>query len=158
MTLTEKMNDIFARLRTAPDFSIDEVQDFQVVSRTNQTLVQEAIVRRKEFVDALIEGGVPLDHQDDNGQTALQYAIARSESAIAHRLLAMGANPNITDKYGNNALWTAVMNPRPDTNLAKTLFEYGVDPHHRNNAGRSAADMVITKDDIDLKNALKIRG
>lgn len=150
------MADVFARLRTAEDFALDEVTDVKLISRTNQTLVQEAIARRPEFVIPLIERGVPLDHQDDNGQTALQYVIARSQVDVARILLDAGANPNLLDKYGNSALWTAVMNPKADIALIKAIYERGGDPDLRNKAGRSVADMVRTKNNGALKQMFGI--
>ena len=70
--------DLFARLRTDIKFSIDDIEDLSRISADNHTFLQEAIVWRQELAILLIEAGVLLDHQDDHGQTALQYAISRS--------------------------------------------------------------------------------
>ncbi|WP_413231149.1 ankyrin repeat domain-containing protein [Methylobacterium ajmalii] len=86
-----------------------------------------------------------MDHQDDKGQTALQYSIARSYNQIALSLLQKGANPNLIDQYGNNALWTAVMNPKPNYDVIAALFSANADPQHKNAAGRSPLDMARTK-------------
>lgn len=150
------MSDTFARLRTSKDFSTDEIDDITAISKDIHTLLQEALTRRKEFALRLIERGVPLDHQDNNGQTALQYALARSETDIVRTLLKAGADPNLVDKYGNNALWTAVMNPKPDYNVIRDLYRSGADATRKNNAGRSSVDMAKIKSNDKLKSIFNI--
>ena len=48
-----------------------------------------------------------------------------------------GANLHRLDKYGNDALWTAVLNARPSLPLIELLVRRGADPHRKNAAGRS---------------------
>ncbi len=137
--------ELFARLRTAPDFTLDEVADFAVTSHDNRTLLQEAIARRPALATPLVGRGVPLDHRDDDGRTALQYALARSMGDLARALVRHGARLDLLDTYGNGALWTAVMAPRPDVPLIIEMIQAGADPHVRNRAGRSAADLIRAK-------------
>ncbi|WP_165602073.1 ankyrin repeat domain-containing protein [Methylobacterium indicum] len=137
--------DVFAQIRTNPDFQPDGLEDLSILSNDNHTLLQEAIVWRPEFAEFFMKNGAPIDHQDDKGQTALQYAIARSYNQIALSLLQKGANPNLIDQYGNNALWTAVMNPKPNYDVIAALFSANADPQRKNAAGRSPLDMARTK-------------
>ncbi len=144
------MADPFLTIRTQTSVTPDEIDNFADISDYNQSLLQEAISSNPTHSFMLLENGVPLDHQDDNGQTALQYAISRGYYDIAHKILDSGANVELRDVHGNAALWTAVMNPRPDMSLIKRIFEAGGDPFQENNAGRSPMDMVRTKREAEL--------
>ncbi len=88
---------------------------------------------------------VDINHQDDNFQTVLQYAVSRGMYELATAIIDREADINLIDRYGNDALWTAVLNPRPSLDLIALLIQKGADPHRKNKAGRSAADMAVTK-------------
>jgi ankyrin repeat protein len=139
------MLDFFAELRTNANFEPNVIQDVTEISQDNRSYLQEAIAYRAEYVEAILQAEVPLDHQDDNGQTALQYAISRGMNDLAASIVNKGANLNCLDKYGNDALWTAVLYPRPSLTLIELLIKKGADPHRKNSAGRSSADMAVTK-------------
>ncbi len=64
---------------------------------------------------------------------------------IAIEIVNKGADLSRLDKYGNDALWTAVLNPRPSLPLISLLTAKGADPHRKNKAGRSSADMAVAK-------------
>jgi ankyrin repeat protein len=63
-------------------------------------------------VQLLVDAGVPLDHVNDSGWTALLEAVvygdgsARYQDVVA-RLLAAGADPDIRDAQGRTALENA---------------------------------------------------
>lgn len=121
------------------------IQDVTEISQDNRSYLQEAIAYRAEYAEAILEAEVRLDHQDNNGQTALQYAISRGMNDLAVSLVKKGANLSCLDKYGNDALWTAVLYPRPSLPLIELLIKKGADPHRKNAAGRSSADVAVTK-------------
>jgi len=59
-----------------------------------QTPLHFAITRnRPDILNLLIDLGADLDAPDANGQTALEYALLRSDGAAAERLRAAGARP-----------------------------------------------------------------
>jgi hypothetical protein len=65
------MVDPFAELRTNPNFDPDVIQDVTEISQDNRSYLQEATAYRAEYAETILQAEVPLDHQDDNGQTAL---------------------------------------------------------------------------------------
>ena len=147
------MTDPFVSVRNGPNFNIQEVDNLDTICDDNHTLLQDAIVRQPQFAAALIEAGVTIDHQDDNGQTALHYAISRGYYDIARLLLKNGARVDQPDKHGNEVLWTAVVQPKPDLELIRQIRLAGGDPQHVNLAGRSPMEMAKIKNNaamIDL--------
>jgi len=72
-----------------------EVLDQRLPARyQGQTPLHFAITRnRPDILDLLIEMGADVDAQDANGQTALEYALLRSDRPAAERLRASGARP-----------------------------------------------------------------
>lgn len=148
------MSDWFQKVRTEEDVNLKDIPNLLEISDDNHTYLQEAIARKPERAQDLIRLGVPLDHQDNSGQTALQYAISRDYKEIALRIIEGGANVNLTDRYGNTSLWTAVMRPRPDLDIVRAIVRAGGDPHLVNNAGRSPLEMAEKKGNNALANAL----
>jgi len=98
------MANFFPELRTDPNFDPRMISDFSEISEDNRSYLQEAIAYRLEHAEAILQADVPLDHQDDNGQTALQYAISRGIYDLATDIVNKGADLNRFDKYGNDAL------------------------------------------------------
>jgi hypothetical protein len=139
------MANFVAELRTDPNFDPQIIADFSEISEDNRSYLQEAIAYRPEHAEAILQADIPLDHQDGNGQTALQYAISRGMYDLATDIVNKGADLHRLDKYGNDALWTSVLNPRPSLPLIELLVTKGADPHRKNATGRSSADMAVTK-------------
>lgn len=139
------MPNYFAELRNDQNFDPNDIEDLELISEENHSYLQESIAYRPEFVPYFISKSKNIDHQDDNGQTALQYMISRSMFGFAEDLLKKGASTSLIDKYGNDALWTSVLNPRPNIKLIKALVELGANPTRKNLAGRSSLDMARTK-------------
>jgi len=48
------------------------------------------------IIDRLIDQGIAVDHQNDNGATCLMYAASAGKTAVVARLLAAGADPGLT--------------------------------------------------------------
>lgn len=88
--------DLFAELRTNPDFSIDSIEDFVAISDDSHSYLQEAIAYRPNVSLEILAQAVPIDHQDTNGQSALQYAISRGmydlSTAIVRPILINSTN------------------------------------------------------------------
>ena len=55
-------------------------------------------------MNLLINASSNVNHQDQFGWTALEYASYFNHSDIVNALIAAGANVKILDNYGNNAL------------------------------------------------------
>lgn len=55
-------------------------------------------------LEALIRQGAPLNSADENGRTPLMLAVINGHTAAVKKLLALGVNPALVDRYGLNAL------------------------------------------------------
>ncbi len=58
-------------------------------------------------VEKLLQQGVKVDSQDEEGWTALMAASARGHVAMVRLLLRKGANPHVKNIDGWTALWIA---------------------------------------------------
>lgn len=106
-----------------------------------QSLLQEAIAAENyEVAGALVDVNIDFDNVDHKGQAALHYLSERDEVDLIKVLLAKGVDASIFDKFGNQALWTAVFYARGRYNIVRELVKYNADPLNKNNAGRSPLD------------------
>lgn len=56
-----------------------------------------------EFADTLIDAGIDVLRQDNEGRTALMYAAGIGSEKLVRRLLEAGAKKDVRDKKGNSA-------------------------------------------------------
>jgi len=141
----EDMN-IFSEIRTNVNFDISTISYPRIISDNNQSILQEAIVWNYELALKVVDLDVDIDHQDNDGFVALQYALSRSYYDLSRKILQKKPNVNLTDKYGNNSLWTAVLNPKKDYDVIGIILQMGADANHKNKAGRSVLDFAIQSD------------
>lgn len=91
----------------------------------------------------LINRGINVNIQDNNGDTALHFLPVYHNIEIGKAIMKAGGDPNIRNKHNNNSLWTAVFNARgKNYDLVELLLAYGADAHTPNNAGRSPLDFA----------------
>ena len=101
------------------------------------------IALSKGFDDILIvllDGGIDTNLQDSKGQTALHYCAFLNKVEIAKNILAHGGRLDIEDKFGNQPLWTAIINDKgfgSRIELVEIFISAGANPSHRNNTGGS---------------------
>jgi ankyrin repeat protein len=105
-----------------------------------------------QIINMLIEKKVNLNIKNKNGETSLFYA-SRSINRYTHltliTLLEAGANPNLTDNFGNNPLMVLI-NDNDNMNqsilmiipIIITLINAGLNINHKNNMGQSVFDMM----------------
>ena len=149
--------DIFQIIRrgTLEEFNLNiDSFDINLVDEYGYSMLHEAISYNKyEICDILIERGIDVNIRDKNGKTALQYVLSdKNEEShyLVDILLANGARLDIEDNYGNQALWTAVLNAKIPLEIIDNLLKKGADPLHKNKAGRSPYDMVLNYDIKEL--------
>jgi len=99
------------------------------------------------------------DIRDENGRTALHYAVAYNQGAAAGALLEAGADVNATDSNGNSALHFAAGYGRGSA--VRALLTVGANVALKNAEGKSAADIVAGEQknplnqDTELMDALQ---
>jgi ankyrin repeat protein len=148
--------NIFMRFEKDKNFRLSEVENINNLLDDDQTLLQYAIVWRADKVPELLTvPDLDLDHQDNKGFTALQYALARDYHDIAVALIEKGANLNTVDRYGNGPLWTAALQPKKNYDIIRLMVSKGADPHHVNKAGRSPLSFAKENNKEELIEALK---
>ena len=97
----------------------------------------------KEMAELLLNNGADPRIQDKNGSTALHYAYERNMTDIAKKIIDMFPETlSIEDKYGNQPLWTAVMNAKIPEEDIKYLLKKGADRNHKNKTGSSPLDLA----------------
>jgi len=142
--------DIFSEIRTNVNFNLSNISNPKIISEDNQSILQEAIVFNYELALKIVELDIDINHQDNDGAVALQYALSRSYYNLSKKILEKNPNVNLIDKYGNNSLWTAALNPKKDYDVIKIILQKGADAHHKNKAGRSVLDFAIQSDNKKL--------
>ena len=77
---------------------------------SGQALLKAVEVGDTNTIVACLDGGVPIETKDPNGDTALSNAAFNGQTVAAQLLLSCGANPNAsTNSGGDSALmWAAV--------------------------------------------------
>ncbi|BFZ23456.1 hypothetical protein BsWGS_26495 [Bradybaena similaris] len=129
--------------------------DVNITDVNGNTALHIAVASAREsHLKVLINGGCDINHQNNYGFSPLMLAVScnnrsvstlfsfgvgltevSDNSAILSKLIDSGADVNITDVNGNNALHHAVASAR-DSHLP-ILLNGGCDINHQNNAGLS---------------------
>lgn len=112
----------------------------------------------------LINNNIDLNMTDPDKNTALHYICERQiinenknqNVILAEKMLQKGANINIRNKYGNNAMWTAVFNCKGrNYEMVELFMKYNPDIHTKNKAGRSPLDFAKQVGDEKLVRLLE---
>ncbi|XP_072044310.1 uncharacterized protein [Amphiura filiformis] len=65
---------------------------------------------RRNYLKYLLNGGIDIEMQDENGYTALLAAVARMNNEVTKELLKLGADISAKDKDGNSVLHVWALN------------------------------------------------
>jgi ankyrin repeat protein len=82
-----------------------------------------------------------------DGSTPLQWAVFSGDLPETQRLLKLGADPQVANNYGVNALLLAA--DIADTNLIQALLKAGADPNSTNADGESALHLVARSGNLE---------
>jgi ankyrin repeat protein len=88
-----------------------------------------AAAGRKDAIDKLLAAGWDLNERDEGMRAALAFPEMREF------LMERGARVDVSDCYGQTALFECVIRNRVDD--AQTLLRLGADPNHQDQEGRT---------------------
>ncbi|KAL7954774.1 ankyrin repeat-containing domain protein [Trichoderma compactum] len=100
----------------------------------NKALDVAAEAGNETAVQMVLDLGANIDWKDDEGSTAITWAVPGGYENAVRTLLRNGADPNLADNYGNVPLHWAI----PYSAITELLLEYGANINAQNDGGRSA--------------------
>ncbi|KAH0522614.1 hypothetical protein TsFJ059_006437 [Trichoderma semiorbis] len=100
----------------------------------NKALIVAAEAGNETAVQMVLDLGANIDWKDDEGSTAITWAVPGGYENAVRTLLRNGADPNLADNYGNVPLHWAI----PYSSITELLLEYGANINVQNDGGRSA--------------------
>jgi ankyrin repeat protein len=71
--------------------------------RAADPLINEAREGNAQECEQFVKSGLPVDMTDDDGDTALDWAVFSCKPDVVRKLIELGANVNHVDVYGSNA-------------------------------------------------------
>ncbi|KAL5711684.1 hypothetical protein ACHQM5_013942 [Ranunculus cassubicifolius] len=148
------------QLLTPEERNILEENEAPVITKISTTkwgLLQTlALSQQIQFMDKMLVQGVPIDHPDKDGLTALHKAIIGKREAVISHLLRKGANPHVRDKDGAAPLHYAVQVGAMQT--VKLLIKYKVDVNAQDNDGWTPLHVAIQSRCRDIAKVLLLNG
>jgi uncharacterized protein len=137
--------------------AIMEGADPNVKDSFGSTALLAAIAYKSlEVIPVLLEHGADVTVQDNDGSTALHYAIEHKLPAVLEALVERCPEAVfISDKYGNQPLWTAAFNARGDYEMVSTLLRNGANANHCNNVGLCPLEISKRKGELALLHLLE---
>ena len=89
-------------------------------------------------VQALLKGGANIHESDNDGMTALHWAVVANHSEAVKALLAAGADVNAVDHFGYTPLLYAATIDFGDSATAAVLLKAGANPNVKDRKGETA--------------------
>ena len=105
-------------------------------------LMHYAVVGTAHAINELIQQGADVNAVDDDGDTALYYALSRDRAEIVDLLLDHGADPNITGRRGNPRQLANPLQVAADhgwNEVVSSLLRHGADINRQGSGGVTAA-------------------
>jgi ankyrin repeat protein len=136
--------ELFAQIRQG-NLQVDNLNEEQLqsVSQFGDSLLIEAITARNDSLAiALIKKGVNLNFVNKKNKTALSIAAEYQNFNVAKALVDAGADVNIPDKFGNNALWVSMASTKSDCELFSYILSHGGNPLAKNKMGLSCVGIA----------------
>lgn len=111
--------------------------DLEQKDRDGRTLIiNAACYSRNEIMNYLLNQGVNVNAEDNNGFTALHFSVMANNYLGVEKLIKSGANVNAKNVFGNNIL--LVTDLKTDLRIFRLLVAHGANPDDKNNYGISA--------------------
>ncbi len=109
----------------------------------SQELIQAAEAQDINLVKTLLAQNMAVDAQDDDGYTALHYAVLKSNVPMVKLLLDAGADPNKANRFGNTPFYYSFSQGEPNIALTQLLLDYGADVNQRDKIGTTPLFRVV---------------
>lgn len=117
---------------------IDKKVDFNT-----KLLAQSIAGENFEISLFLIQNGINVNGLNEDGSSVLHLICEYPNIDVAREILKQGGNINVRNKYGNNAMWTAVFNCKGKYyDMVELFMQFNPDTTTKNNAGRSPLDFA----------------
>ncbi|XP_063923969.1 uncharacterized protein LOC135138056 isoform X2 [Zophobas morio] len=116
-----------------------------IANNANNNALHFASESKKDnrgVIKLLIEKGIDVNAQNENGKTALQFACLEGIYENAEMLLDFSASIGITDEDNNNALHYASSAENVNRSLIKLLIEKGININAQNKNGMTALQLA----------------
>ncbi|WP_157208255.1 ankyrin repeat domain-containing protein [Mariniflexile maritimum] len=138
--IAKKDKELVAEFIEMKNCNINKVNDF------HSNLLMTSIFEGAGDISLyLIDKGINLSYQNQNGETVLHYLTHYYDENVLLKVLEKGIDVNISDKYGNIPLWYAIHNDKgfgTRNEMIKLLVHYGSDINHLNNVNKSVIQMA----------------
>jgi ankyrin repeat protein len=95
-----------------------------------------------EMVNILLDAHANIREKDQDGLTALHWAVLADHPEVVKTLAAHGAELNPVDRFGYTPLLYAAHVDFGDADTAKVLLAAGADAHIKNKDGKTAAALA----------------
>ncbi|EFA10350.1 putative ankyrin repeat protein RF_0381 [Tribolium castaneum] len=122
----------------------DEIETFSIF----EVAKKECYSLLDMILDNLPIYNFDIDSQDENGDTLLHIICAKSEQAIAQRLINLGCNVNISNNICESPLYIACS--KGNLSLAKLLVKNNADLQITDTNSRSLLHLAAEKNSLEL--------
>lgn len=100
---------------------LNDGEALELLSLTREAFAQ-ARAGRGAALEALLTCGVPVDIRNEHGDSLLLLAVANGHLEAARALLALGADPELTNAQGQSPI--EVASKREDDSMVVLLLEH----------------------------------
>ncbi len=141
------------------DAVMERLRDADLALRDphQRTLLMATIAVGADAASQLLIGrNIDVDATDNNGRSALFYAVERTDAETVVRLIAAGAAVGLADRAGNTALHLAASGGSPPVALA--ILDAGGRADVRNGTDWTPMEVALARNDGPMIEALRSRG
>ncbi len=122
-------------------------QSLKSIAKDGKSILHFALLSEKpnlDFIKFYLKSGVPIDQQDDQGQTALHFAVSYNLDEVVSLLLKHKAK-SLQDKNGFTPLHLAVGQSQPNDKIVQLLTQNKTDLMTKDKHGLMPLFLAILK-------------
>ena len=141
-----KLDDIVSQIQNSENEKVKKVLTEIGIDSVDQfgrtALIWASFSENIELLNWLIKNNANINHQDENGYSALHFVAQEKKAKSTELLLNQNAETELKDKYLNTPLWTAVMNAKENLSIVELLLKNNANLDNQNSANRSPREMA----------------